>query len=373
MADIAISEATVSKEHLLTQRRTRTFLSGRRVAAGRIAGSLMLVLLACLLGVPLLAQAPPAFGASTQMFAPVPGPGQPEFDAAFSHHRVEVNGVRLHYVSGGRGEPVVLLHGWAETWYTWRRVMPLLTAAGYTVIVPDLRGMGDSARPTTGYDKKTVAADVAALMRHLGYERFHVAGHDLGAQVAYALGRNHADRVASVAVLDAPIPGVPPWTELTRDPRLWHWTFYNVPDLPEALISGRERLYFSWFYRQIAVDTSAVEADLDEVARAFSQPGAIRAGLAYFRAFEQDARDNAGYAQNKLRMPVLALGGRGGNADLPLRQMRLAAENVEGGVIEGSGHWIPTEKPAELAARLNAFFRRNPLKGTPIQARPGEG
>lgn len=266
----------------------------------------------------LLAAAAFATGPALAQFSPeappqasVPGPGQPAFDAAFSHHKAEVNGVRLHYVTGGRGEPVVLLHGWAQTWYTWRRVMPLLSAAGFTVVVPDLRGMGDSARPADGYDKKTIAAEVAALMRQLGHERFSVAGHDLGAQVAYALGRHHPDQVSKVAVLDAPVPGIPPWDELTKNPRLWHWTFYNVPDLPEAMIGGgRERLYFSWFYRQIAVDTNAIETDLDEVVRAYSQPGALRAGLAYFRAFEQDARDNAGYAQSKLKMPVLDGGAR---------------------------------------------------------------
>jgi pimeloyl-ACP methyl ester carboxylesterase len=280
------------------------------------------------------------------------------FDAVFSHHKVDVHGVRLHYVKGGHGPPVVLLHGWAETWTTWRRVMPQLAAAGYTVIAPDLRGIGDSDRPPQGYDKKTIATEVAAMMRQLGYTRFDVAGHDLGAQVAYALARFHADHIAAVAVLDAPVAGIPPWDELRSNPRLWHWTFYNVPDLPEALIGGRERLYFSWFYRQIAVNTPAAEADLDDVVDAYSRPGALRAGLAYFRAFDQDTRDNAGYAQDQLLMPVLALGASGGNGDIPLRQMRLAGPNVEGGVIEDCGHWIPSERPAELAARLIAFFAR---------------
>ena len=235
--------------------------------------------------------------------------------------------------------------------------MPLLAAGGYTVIAPDLRGVGDSDRPATGDDKKTVAAEVVALMRQLGHARFAAVGHDLGAQVAYALGRFHPDAVDAVAVLDAPVPGIPPWTELKANPRLWHWTFYNVADLPEALIGdGRERVYFSWFYHQIAVDTQAVDGDLDEIVRVCSQPGALRGGLAYFRAFDRDELDNAGYAQARLTMPVLALGASGGNGDIPLRQMRLAALDVQGGVIPDCGHWIPTERPAELARRLLEFL-----------------
>jgi pimeloyl-ACP methyl ester carboxylesterase len=277
----------------------------------------------------------------------------------FFHRKVEVNGVRLHVVTTGNGPPVVLLHGWAETWATWRFVIPRLAAAGYTVVVPDLRGFGDSSKPPSGYDKKTVATDVVALMHALGYERFYVAGHDLGAQVAYALARFHAPQVEAVALLDAPVAGIPPWDELKASPRLWHWTFYNVPDLPETLISGHERVYFSWFHRQSAVDTEAADSDLEEIVAAYSQPGALRAGLAWFRAFDQDAHDNAGFAQDLLGMPVLALGGSGGNGDVPLRQMKLAARQVEGGVIADCGHWIPTERPAELAARLADFFNRS--------------
>ena len=262
----------------------------------------------------------------------------------------------MHVVVAGEGPPVLLLHGWAETWVTWRRVIPRLAAAGYTVVVPDLRGFGDSARPVSGYDKKTIAAEVVGLMHELGYDRFDVAGHDLGAPVAYALARFHAPKVTAVALLDAPVAGIPPWEELKVSPRLWHWTFYNVPDLPEALIAGRERLYFSWFYRQSAVDVDAADGALDDIVAAYSQPGALRAGLAWFRAFDQDARDNAGYAQDRLSMPVLALGGSGGNSDIPLRQMKLAAQQVEGGVLADCGHWIPMERPAELAERLAKFF-----------------
>jgi pimeloyl-ACP methyl ester carboxylesterase len=298
---------------------------------------------------------PPAVAGASSSTDAMPAPaGQ-----ALVHRKLEVNGVRLHLVTTGTGPPVVLLHGWAETWVTWRQVARLLAAAGYSVVVPDLRGFGDSARPPSGYDKKTVATDVVALMQALGHERFFVAGHDLGAQVAYALARFHADRVEAVAVLDAPVAGIPPWDELRVSPRLWHWTFYNVPDLPETLIAGHERVYFSWFYRQSAVDTEAVEADIDEIVAAYSQPGALRGGLAWFRAFDQDARDNAGFDKDLLSVPVLALGGAGGNADIPLRQMKLAARQVEGGVIPDCGHWIPTERPVELASRLQAFFGRS--------------
>jgi pimeloyl-ACP methyl ester carboxylesterase len=285
----------------------------------------------------------------------VPVPGEPAFDRTFSHHKADVNGVRLHYVIGGQGKPVVLLHGWAETWFTWHRIMPEL-AKHHTVVALDMRGLGDSARPDSGYDDDTLAEDVRQLLLKLGHHPALVVGHDLGTQVAYALAARHPEAVAKLVLLDAPVPGIPPWDELTRDPRLWHWTFYNVRDLPEALIAGRERLYFSWFYRQIAVNTGAVEEDLDEVVRAYSEPGALRAGLAYFRAFAENARQNAGYAEHRLAMPVLALGGASGNGMIPLQQMRLAATDVQGGVIEDCGHWIPTEQPAELTRRLLAFF-----------------
>ena len=285
--------------------------------------------------------------------------GQLAFDQVFSHHKVDANGVRLHYVIGGQGEPVLLLHGWAETWYTWHRIMPEL-AKRYTVIVPDLRGLGDSARPVSGYDDDTLAEDMRQLLLMLGHPRALVVGHDLGTQVAYALAARHPEAVSKLVLLDAPVPGIPPWDELTRNPRLWHWTFYNVPDLPEAMIGGRERLYFSWFYRQLAVNTGAVEEDLGEVVRAYSDPGALRAGLAYFRAFAESAKQNTGYAEHKLAMPVLALGGASANADIPLRQMRLAATNVQGGIIEDCGHWMPTEQPEELVRRLFTFFTSDP-------------
>jgi pimeloyl-ACP methyl ester carboxylesterase len=327
----------------------------------RIAATLALMIL---LGAPPMATGqdaqpglPPA-GADMQQFESK----TPRFDHVFSHHKVDANGVRLHYVIGGKGEPVVLLHGWAETWFTWRRIMPELSRH-YTVIAPDLRGIGDSGRPTWGYDDNTLAEDVRQLLLKLGYKHALVVGHDLGTQVAYALAARHPETVGKLVLLDAPVPGIPPWDDLLHDPRLWHWTFYNVPDLPEALITGREALYFSWFYRQIAVNIGAVEEDLAEVVRAYSQPGALRAGLAYFRNFAEDARQNAGYAEHKLDMPVLALGGASGNGTVPLEQMRLAATDVQGGIIEDCGHWIPTEQPEELTRRLLAFF------GTALRAK----
>lgn len=302
---------------------------------------------------------------SSDAMSPWPMPGQPAFDQVFSHRRADVNGVRLHYVIGGQGTPLILLHGWAETWFTWHRIMPEL-ARHYTVIAVDLRGLGDSSRPASGYDDDTLAEDVRQLLFRTGHPRALVVGHDLGTQVAYALAARHPEVVEKLVLLDAPVPGIPPWDELTRDPPLWHWTFYNVPDLPEALIAGRESLYFSWFYRQIAVNTAGLEEDLKEVIRAYSEPGALRAGMAYFRAFAENARQNAGYGDHKLAMPVLALGGASGNGMVPLQQMRLAAINAQGGVIENCGHWIPTEQPAELTRRLIAFFQE---EGSPLHAK----
>jgi pimeloyl-ACP methyl ester carboxylesterase len=171
-------------------------------------------------------------------------PNAAEFNRTFMHHTANVNNVRLHYVMGGRGEPVVLLHGFAETWYMWRHIMPEL-AKHYTVIVPDLRGAGDSDKPATGYDKRTLAEDVHQLVRQLGHQRLFLVGHDIGLMVAYAYAAAHPADVRRLALLDAPIPGTKVFEDMERSPRVWHFAFHNVQNLPESLVAGRERIYLT--------------------------------------------------------------------------------------------------------------------------------
>jgi pimeloyl-ACP methyl ester carboxylesterase len=277
---------------------------------------------------------------------------------ALEHHAAKVNNVVLHYVIAGQGDPVVLLHGWPQTWYEWRKIIPAL-AERYTVIAPDLRGLGDSSKPATGYDKRTVADDIYQLVRQLGFERVLLVGHDWGGPVAYAYASAHSDTVRKLVILDVGIPGAGLADALTFRPSqsIWHIQFHYVRDLPEALITGRERIYLSWFYRGAAYNQSAITAqDIDEYVRCYSAPGALRAGFEYYRAIFDDVAHNAENAKTKLKMPVLALGGERGFGEMALRSMQLFAENVRGGVIERCGHWIPEERPDYLIEQLLAFF-----------------
>jgi len=276
--------------------------------------------------------------------------------AVLEHHTTKVNDVLLHYVITGQGEPVVLLHGWPQTWYEWRKIIPAL-AERYTVIAPDMRGLGDSSKPQTGYDKRTIADDIYKLVRSLGFERILLVGHDWGGPVAYAYASAHSADVRKLVILDVPIPGAGLEQGLAFRPNgIWHIQFHYVRDLPEALVSGRERTYLTWFYRTAYVPTTINEQDIDEYVRCYSAPGALRAGFEYYRAIFTDAEHNTENAKTKLKMPVLALGGERGFRDMTVRSMERLAENVRGGVIERCGHWIPEERPDYLMEKLLAFF-----------------
>ncbi len=279
-------------------------------------------------------------------------------DSKFVHSTILLDQVRLHYVTCGKGDPVVLLHGWPQTWYEWRRIMPAL-AERYTVIAPDMRGLGDSSKPTAGYDKRTVAADIYQLVRKLGFEKIFLVGHDWGGPVAYAYACAHPQDVRKLVILDVTIPGEG-WEKIpqvTRRGGIWHLAFHSVRDLPEALVNGRERTYLSWFYRVAAYNPTAItEAEIDEYTRCYSAPGGMRAGFEYYRAIFDDIEHNKENAKTKLKMPVLALGGERGFGQAPLRAMRELAENVRGGVVERAGHWIVEERADYLLEQLLTFF-----------------
>ncbi len=280
----------------------------------------------------------------------------------FNHQYAELKGVRLHYVTMGQGAPVVLIHGWPQSWYEWRRVMPLL-ADSFSLVAPDMRGLGDSSRPSSGYEKKIVANDIWLLMReHLGHQRFAVIGHDWGAPVAFRLAADHADAVTHLCLLDVPVPGDQPSGAAIGGTPRWHHLFNQVPDLPEALTYGRERIFLEFFFMNGTNQANTFnDDDIREYVRTYSQPGAMRAGFNYYRAMHQDVADNrATFATGfKLPMPTLGLGGGGsrGRGELVVESLGRVALKADGGSIADCGHFIPEEKPQELADRLRAFLK----------------
>ena len=269
----------------------------------------------------------------------------------------EVNGVKIHYLRSGKGEPIILLHGYAQTSHMWRPLIPEL-AKTHTIIAPDLRGFGHSSKPEGGYDKKTMAQDIHALAASLGYTRAGIVGHDIGLMVAYAYAAQYPSEVDRIVLMDAFLPGVGDWTQvwLLRD--LWHFHFYGKT--PLALVEGRERIYFEHFWNDFAADPahSVSEADRQLYAAAYAQPGGMRAGFEAFRAFEQDAADFAAFSKTRLKMPMLVLTGEKASGAFLITQGRLVADNVDGVVIKGSGHWLIDEAPAQVLPRLVAFFTR---------------
>jgi pimeloyl-ACP methyl ester carboxylesterase len=294
------------------------------------------------------------------LLAALPCPAQisnsAEFNRTFTHHTTNANGIRMHYVTGGRGAPIVLLHGFASTWYEWRHVMPEL-AKRYTVIVPDLRGAGDSAKPATGYDKRTMAEDIYQLVRQLGHQRIFLVGHDIGFSVAYSYAASHPEDVRRLALIEGLLAGVGDWEEAKRNPIFWHFGFHSVPNLPEALVEGRERTYLNEFWEHGSYNPAAItEADKNEYLRSYAAPGGMRAAFEYYRAFPEDERQNREYARRKLTMPVLTLGGAQAIGEMALRAARAVATNVRGGVIERCGHWVPEERPEYLTEQLLTFF-----------------
>ena len=273
----------------------------------------------------------------------------------FAEHFAEVNGVRLHYLIGGQGSPVVLLHGYAQTSQMWSPVMPLL-AQHHTVIVPDLRGAGGSAKPESGYDKKNMAADIHALTAALRFDRVSIVGHDIGLMVAYAYAAQFPQATERVVLMDAFLPGIGNWKDVWLMRDLWHFHFYG--DVPLALVKGRERIYLEHFWNDFAADPkhSVSEAERRIYAKAYAQPGGMRAGFEYFKAFSQDASDFENFSKTKLQMPMLVLTGEKASGNFLIEQGRLVATDVRGVVIKGSGHWLMDEAPSQVIPQLVAFI-----------------
>jgi len=278
----------------------------------------------------------------------------------FIERIADVNGVKINYKIGGHGPVVILLHGYAETSHMWVPLLPLL-AKTRTVIAPDLRGAGDSERPPGGYDKKTLAVDIRELVHQLGYEQpVEVVGHDIGLMVAYAYAAQYPTEVSKIVLMDAFLPGVGDWTHvwLLRD--LWHFHFYG--ETPLALVKGRERIYFEHFWNDFAADKtkSVPEADRQLYAAAYARAEGMRAGFEYFKAFEQDARDFEGFAKTKLTIPMLVISGEKAGGMFLIDQGRLVDTNVQGVIVEGSGHWLMEEAPQQVMPLIVKFLNEGP-------------
>ncbi len=274
-----------------------------------------------------------------------------------STQEVATNGTTLHVRIGGHGPAVMLLHGFGETGEMWAPLAAKL-AATRTVIAPDLRGMGHSARPAAGYDKKTQALDIAGVLDALKVECADLVTHDIGNMVGYALAALCPERISRFVIMDAPLPGIGPWDEITRSHALWHFSFYG-PDA-ERLVAGRERIYLDRFWNEFSADPSKFdEASREYYARIYAMPGAIHASMEQFKAFDQDANDNrALLAKGKLPMPVLAVGGEKSFGTTMAVVMRAAANNVTEAVVPGSGHWLMEENPDATVAFIVDFLAR---------------
>ena len=274
----------------------------------------------------------------------------------FCHRMVRAGEINIHAVVGGKGPPVVLLHGFPQTWWEWRKVMPRLAETN-TVVAVDLRGAGHSDCPQGGYDKVTMAADVHAVMQALGFERYAVCGHDIGAMVALALAFTQRSAVTRLAVLDASQPGWSEWEANCARPALWHFAFHQKRDLPERLLFGREYDYVSTFISDRAFDHGAHTIEDTQVfARALAQPGNTRGGLEWYRAFPTDHRNAQAWKQEKLAIPVLALGGEHNYGQTIVAMLEEFATDVCGGSIAGCAHWLPEERPVETADAVLKFL-----------------
>jgi pimeloyl-ACP methyl ester carboxylesterase len=266
-----------------------------------------------------------------------------------------IDGVQLHYSTAGHGDPLILLHGYAQTSLMWQPVIPLL-AERFTVIAPDLPGIGDSAIPAAGADMKRSAVLIHGLARSLGVEKARVVGHDIGLMVAYAYAAQFPAETEKLVVMDAFLPGVGDWEAIYNHPDYWHFRFHGP--IPEALVQGREGKYFEYYWNGLAADgtRSIAPTDREAYIAAYARPGRMRAAWDYFVSFQQAARDFAQLAQTTLTMPVLTIGGDKSLGDFLGTQMKLVASDVTTVVIQDSGHWVLDEQPRQTTAALADFL-----------------
>lgn len=274
----------------------------------------------------------------------------------FVHKYATVNGIKIHYVTGGKGEPLLLIHGFGQNWFMWNRIMPELSRH-FTIIAPDLPGVGESGKPKDGYDKKTMARDIHELMRQLGYTNINLAGHDIGLMVAYAYAAQYGNEVKRIALLDALIPGIEPvWSDLYH--KLWWFGFFARP-IAGDLVKGKAGEFLKDFWPQVGyVKDPFTKQESTEFIRAYSTPGATTGSFSWFGAFPQDAKDNLEFSKHKLEMPLLAMGAEYSAASYFGDHCRLVANDVTEVVIKGSGHWIVQEGTDQVLKGLQDFFEK---------------
>ena len=282
------------------------------------------------------------------------------FRDTFASRFVEANGIRLHAVIGGSGPPLLLVHGWPQTWYQWRLIMPRL-ARDYTVVAVDQRGIGLSDKPETGYDAGTQASDMVALMESLGFRRFAMIGFDTGMPIAYALASDHPDRVERIVVGEAVITGVTPSPPLLvpgpLNQRLWHIAFNRLDaSVNEALVRGREAIYFGAEYAASAATPLPAGVVDYYVERLASSPDALRGSFGSYRAIDASISQNTERKTRRLALPVLAVGGARAIGEGVAATMRLVADDVQSVIIPDSGHWVAEEAPEPLLAAMIPFL-----------------
>lgn len=268
---------------------------------------------------------------------------------------VEIDGAKLHYMIAGQGTPLILLHGYAETSLMWKPIIPVL-AARFTVIAPDLPGIGDSGIPKDGLNMKSAAIRIHDLAKSLGVQKAEVVGHDIGLMVAYAYAAQFPSEVTKLVLMDAFLPGVAGWETIYNDPHLWHFRFNG--STPEALVKGRERTYFEHYWNDFAADKnhSIPEAARVAYTAAYSRPGRMHAGWEYFVSFPKAADDFAQLSQTKLTMPVLTIGGEKANGDALGRQAKLVASDATVVILKNTGHWLLEENPKGTTDALLKFL-----------------
>jgi pimeloyl-ACP methyl ester carboxylesterase len=288
-------------------------------------------------------------------FAASPRTAVAQATDVIASRNAQVNGVTLHYLTAGQGPALILLHGYTQTSRMWRPIIPMLSQK-FMVIAPDLPGIGDSSIPRDGLDMKTAAIRIHALAKSLGIQRAEVVGHDIGLMVAYAYAAQFPTETAKLALMDAPLPGVDGWEKVYNSPNFWHFRF-NGPT-PEALVQGRERTYFDYFWNDFAADKTRSIPDADRAAyvAAYSRPGRMRAGWAYFVAFQTAAKDFAEFSRTKLTMPVLAIGGDKATGVVLGQQMKIVASDATVIVLKDTGHWVLEERPKETTDALMKFL-----------------
>ena len=279
----------------------------------------------------------------------------PSKPATITQRDAEVDGLKIHYLTAGKGPAVILLHGYTQTSRMWRPIIPLL-AGKFRVIAPDLPGIGDSGIPKDGLDMKTSAIRIHALAKSLGIGKARVVGHDIGLMVAYAYAAMYPTDVEKLVLMDAFLPGVAGWEPYYNNPDLWHFRFHGPT--PEALVQGREKMYFAYFWNDLAADKtrSLPLADREAYVAAYSRAGRMRAGWAYFAAWPQTANDFAEMAKTKLTMPLLAIAGDKASASTLMPQAKLVGTEVSLVTIKDSGHWVMEEKPKETIDALMNFL-----------------